>query len=319
VAEIEFDGQRYAALPGESVLDCLLRHSIDVSYSCKAGACQSCLMQASAGEIPASAQSGLKDTIRQQGYFLACSCMPAGDLSVKPVVVERRPAVISKLQRLSPSVMRVGLRSGEGFSYEPGQFITLFGPTPPRSYSLASLPTDPEAELHVRLIPGGAMSTWLFEKAREGDAIEVEGPKGSCFYVAGKPEQPMLLAGTGTGLAPLYGIARDALHKGHTGSVKLFHGAVNREGLYLREELEALAGVYKNFEYVPVVLQGQAPVNGEAGSIDACIPRRIPNLEGWRAYVCGDPQIVNTLKKKIFLAGVAMREIYSDAFVPAVA
>ena len=40
-------------------------------------------------------------------------------------------------------------------------------------------------------------------------------------------------------------------------------------------------------------------------------------LTGWRGFVCGDPGIVQTLKKKLFLAGMASRDIYADAFLPA--
>ena len=58
------------------------------------------------------------------------------------------------------------------------------------------------------------MSGWLGTEARPGEAVRLQGPVGECFYVPGQPEQPLLLAGTGTGLAPLYGIVRDALAAG---------------------------------------------------------------------------------------------------------
>ena len=52
------------------------------------------------------------------------------------------------------------------------------------------------------------------------------------------------------------------------------------------------------------------------GSIDKVLLERLPQLSGWRAFVCGDPEIVKLLRKKIFLAGAASRDIYADAFVP---
>ena len=93
------------------------------------------------------------------------------------------------------------------------------------------------------------------------------------------------------------------------------HGAVTAGGLYLRDELRALAARYPNFEYSPVVLQ---PGDGlETGAIDSVIVRHHPKLAGWRGFVCGAPDIVRTLKKKLFLAGMASREIFADAFVEA--
>jgi len=52
MSEVLFEAQRYPLAPGESVLDCLLAAGHDLPHSCKAGACQSCLMQAE-GPVPA--------------------------------------------------------------------------------------------------------------------------------------------------------------------------------------------------------------------------------------------------------------------------
>ena len=45
---------------GQNVLTVLLKHDIAVPHSCEAGACQSCLLQATDGEIPSTATSGVK-------------------------------------------------------------------------------------------------------------------------------------------------------------------------------------------------------------------------------------------------------------------
>jgi hypothetical protein len=53
------------------------------------------------------------------------------------------------------------------------------------------------------------------------------------------------------------------------------------------------------------------------GSIDQVVLKRFPKLSGWRGFVCGDPSLVQMLKKKLFLSGMASRDIYADAFLPA--
>ena len=320
MATIQFAGRALPVEPGESVLDCLLRNGESVSYSCKSGVCQSCLVKGT-GAIPERAQSGLKDTLRAQGYFLACSCHPAEDLVVSiPGNDQRVPALITGLDKLSETVLRVRLRPPAGLDYRAGQYVSLFRQDGlARSYSLASLPVDGDLELHVRKIPGGAMSQWLHEQATVGTTVWLQGPSGTCFYTNGKPEQPLLLAGTGTGLAPLFGIVRDALACGHRGPIWLFHGAVQAAGLYLSQELRRLGERFSNFRYVPSVLEGAAPEGGRSGTLEACVLSAFPNLEGWRGYVCGDPAFVNSLRKKIFLAGIASKEIYADAFVPSAA
>ncbi|PTL83139.1 2Fe-2S iron-sulfur cluster-binding protein [Vitiosangium sp. GDMCC 1.1324] len=318
MARVNHEGQWYGLEEGESVLDGLLRQGVQVPHSCRAGACQSCLMRAGRGEVPAKAQAGLKETLKAQGYFLACVCHPESELEVAGAGADLRvPARITALERLSDSVLRMRLRPEGGFEYRPGQYVSLLRADGlARSYSIASQPHEESLELHVRRIAGGRMSGWLFEEARPGDALDLQGPAGECFYVPGRPEQPLLLAGTGTGLAPLYGIVRDALAQGHTGPIWLFHGAVEASGLYLVEELRELQSRYSQLHYRPCVLRGQERVGISVGAVDALIKEACPRLTGWRAWLCGNPDLVLSLRKKLFLAGLSLKDIHADAFLP---
>lgn len=321
MATIEYAGGRYATRDDESVLDCLLRHGVDVPYSCKKGNCHSCLLRSLDGAVPAVAQEGLQDTLRAQRYFLACCCRPAGPLTVAAAGSEARtPAQIGSLGRLSDTVVRVRLTLVEPVAIRPGQFVSLVRPDGlARSYSVASLPEEPEVELHVRRVPNGRMSRWLYDEATPGTWVEIGPPAGTCFYVQENPRQPLLLAGTGTGLAPLYGIARDALAHRHTGPIHLFHGGVDRAGLYLQDELYTMSCEHPNFSYHPSVQRGPAPYGMRVGALTGTIAAALPSLAGWKAYVCGNPDIVSLLRKHVFLAGVASGAICYDSFLPAAA
>lgn len=309
---IDYAGVSCTLQDGETVLDGLLRHGVAVPHACKAGSCGSCLMRALPPYTPpARAQEGLKAAWKTRGYFLACVCRPDGDLAAAGVDADARvPATIAALERLTESVLRVRLATTAPFEYRAGQFITVLRDDGlARSYSIASLPTDTSLELHVRVLPGGSMSQWLATTASVGTSVQVQGPSGDCFYLAGREDQPMLLAGTGTGLAPLLGIARDALSQGHRGRVHLFHGAISRTGFYLQQQLADLASAHDNFHYTLTTLESDGPIDG-------AVFARHPSMTAWRAFVCGDPSIVQSLKKKIFLAGAALQDIHADAFLP---
>lgn len=308
---LNWGGQQIELSPGETTLEALLRSGADVSNSCRAGACQSCLLKATHGCVPPNAQAGLKPALVEQGYFLSCLCKPEEDLVIEPPGAGIRvPAKLVEIRWLSPSVLHVGIELANPLAHRAGQYLTLFRPDGlSRSYSIASLPEEKLVNLHVRVIPNGQMSGWLAESAEPGLEVMTQGPAGDCFYTADALDQPLLLAGTGTGLAPLYGIARDALGQGHTGPIWLYHGALNSDGLYLVPELEELARRYPNFNYQPALLDQHGP-------LPQFLQANHPKLGGWRGFVCGDPQIVNMLRKRMFLAGMASRDIYSDAFVP---
>ena len=318
---VRFAGARYALDEGETVLDGLLRHGVALSHSCKAGVCGSCMLRATSGAVPPKAQTGLKDSWKSRGYFLPCSCVPEEDLELAaPGADFRFSAVITALKALSSDVLLACLSPETTVEFHAGQYVTVERADGlARSYSIASLPGAGTLELHVRRIPGGRMSGWFHDEARVGDRLTVLGPTGECFYVPGREKQPLLLAGTGTGLAPLYGIVRDALAAGHAGPIRLFHGALRHEGLYLMDELRELAGRHAQLEYTPAILRGEPAPGLSVGALDEVILDRVPDVTGWRGFVCGDPALVQQLKKTLFLAGMASREIYADAFIPAAA
>jgi NAD(P)H-flavin reductase/ferredoxin len=318
MTKVTLEGSTFELGPGETVLNGLLRNGVHVTSSCRVGACQTCLMRATQGAVPAASQYGLKDTMKARGYFLACVCRPEEDLELKGAGADIQvSASIVGLDKLSPTVVRVRLKTERAFDYRPGQYaVILRNDGLARSYSLASLPSEDALEMHVRKVPQGRMSSWLFDEAKVGDAVVLQGPSGECFYVAGQPEQPLLLAGTGTGLAPLYGVLRDALLQGHTGPIWLFHGAIEPSGLYLVSELRAIAEAHANVRYIPCVLRGEEAGEVRVGPLDQVLFKDLPKLKGFRSFVCGDPALVTALKKKIFLAGAPLREIYADAFLP---
>lgn len=303
------------------MLEVLERQGHAVPSSCRSGVCQSCLMRAREGTPPASAQAGIKDTLRAQGYFLACCCVPENDLAVAlpEEGAGRLETVIRGIRHLTETVIELRLACPEGFDYRAGQFATLINDGEvARSYSIASVPgVDGDLEFQIALIPDGAMSAWLANGAAPGTTLHVQGPNGHCFYAGSDREQPLLLAGTGTGLAPLYGIARDAIKQGHQGPIHLFHGSLREGGLYLHDTLRALETETDNFHYHPCVLNGPAADDVHVGPLDALLLESLGSLKGYRAYLCGAPEFVKLMQRKVFLGGVSLQEIFVDSFLPA--
>jgi NAD(P)H-flavin reductase len=315
---IRFGGGGYDLRSGESVLDALLRQGADLAYSCRKGSCLTCMLRCTGGHVPPEAQGGLRETLRAQGYFLPCQASPAGDLDLAaPADADLYGrARLTEIERLAPAIVRIRLESATPLYYHPGQFINLRrGDGLARSYSLASVPRlEGYLEIHVKRLAGGAMSTWLNDKARVGDSVDIQGANGSGFYLPGRPDQPMLLIGNGSGLAPLYGIARDALHDGHRGEIRLYHGSRTAGGLYLRDALRALATRYGNFSYTPCVSGPQADAGDRAGRAETVAFGELPQLSGWRVFLCGYPPMVDAARQAAYLAGAKLADIHADAF-----
>ena len=115
---------------GETVLDALLEHDLVIPNNCRIGVCQSCLMRAVAGDVPAKAQQGLRDTLKAQNYFLACQCVPSEPLEIMLPAPDsvRTPVSVVSTQRLSPDVLQLRLQPEGVFDYQAGQYAMLWNP-----------------------------------------------------------------------------------------------------------------------------------------------------------------------------------------------
>src|SRR5262245_33445840 len=252
---VVFEGDRISLAPGETVLQVIERHGGALPAYCRRGVCRACIVKARRGAVPAAAQRGLKESHRDQGLFLACQCQPTEELELERCGAGRAlPSRVERVEPLAGGVLRLFLSLPEGLAYQAGQFIQLERPADglSRAYSIASLPGN-LLELHVAQRPGGAMSSWLATAA--GEPVLLRGPFGECHYLAGELERPLCLAGSGTGLAPLLGVVRAALAAGHRAPIRLYHGSVRQGGLYLWDELAALAGARANLRVTGSVLE----------------------------------------------------------------
>jgi NAD(P)H-flavin reductase/ferredoxin len=319
--DLTIDNNRFSCRPGETVLDALLRENIDIPYGCKAGVCQSCVVQSLDAPPPKKAQGDLKDTLKSSGHFLACQCHPEQSMTLKlsKQAVHFAHGVVEVSEPLNRNTHLLIIKIDNAHRYRAGQFVNLQrndGLT--RSYSIANIPhASGTLEFHIRRLPGGRFSAWVHDELKAGDSIPVSEPLGQCFYLPDRKEQGLLLIGTGTGLAPLTGILADALAHDHSGPIRLFHGSRDHEDLYRIEEMRQLAERHPNFSYTPCVSSGEAPAGFIRGRANEAALAEHPDLSQWRVFLCGHPDMVRSTQKQAYLKGAKLTDIYCDAFVAA--
>jgi len=146
MADVLCDGRAITVARGQRLLDALTAADVSVPSSCRAGACQTCLVKATRGTPPAAAQIGLKEGLRLQGYFLACLAEPTEDLEITvDAGALSVPARIDRVDRLGADVVRVRVLPEGPFPHRGGQWTTLLRADGlARPYSIASVPESPE-------------------------------------------------------------------------------------------------------------------------------------------------------------------------------
>ncbi|MFQ5507725.1 MAG: 2Fe-2S iron-sulfur cluster-binding protein [Leptospirillia bacterium] len=320
MADIEFRGGRYPVEPGETVLDCLTRHGALIPSKCKGGACKKCMVRATSGRIPEAAQKGLRDTMTAQDYFLSCLCEPTSDLSIAPIDVADHRVTLTVTERAEPTprLVRFRFSPSERFDYRPGQCVNLIRPSDERvrSYCLATMPEEDLLEIHIRRTPEGNMGPWLCKSLKAGDKITAYGPVGDCFYLPTDLTRPLLLVALESGLGAIYGVLKDALFHDHSGPIHLIHAGERAEDIYLSDEMSGLAARHDNFTYTPSCTHGEPPPGGRTGKVENVVTEVVGNLDGYRAYLAGDPAGIKTLRRTIFLNGADMTAIYAVSFNP---
>lgn len=319
MALITYQDVLYESKTDESVLDALLRHNVDINHICKVGACHACVMIVDEGAPPVEATSGLKENQIEQGCVLSCQCIPSEALVVRNTddFGSFISAKVIKKDFLADDICRLQLEAD--LDYRAGQFVNIKGPNNQiRSYSLASLASEDDfLELHIKRVNDGIVSNWLIDDIALNNTIEIQGPVGDCFYPSNNTDTDILMISTGTGLAPLVGILRDAIANGHKGQIKLYHGDREPDGLYLDDELKQLVSKHHNIHYIPCVSSVTADIDEGITRSRASDQAFADNtdLNKHLVYLCGSPNMVKDATRAARTAGADKQSIYADPFV----
>ncbi|MFP3865642.1 iron-sulfur-binding ferredoxin reductase [Pseudomonas capeferrum] len=297
-------GERRWTVPtGSNLLDALNEAGLNVPYSCRAGSCHACLVHCLDGQPVDALPEALALDKHAQGWRLACQCRVVDDLrvAVYDPQLEGVPATVCELDWFG-DVLRLRLRPERALRYQAGQHLVLWNSAVARPYSLASLPgEDALLEFHVDCQRPGAFCDQA-RALRVGDELRLgELRGGALHYDPDWQDRALWLLAAGTGLAPLWGILREALRQGHRGEIRVLHVAREHAGHYLTEPLLAMDGVR-----VEQVLAEQ---------LDEALAALRPSSRQTIALLCGSPGSVERFARRLFIAGVPRNQVFADVFV----
>lgn len=328
--QVEPIGAEIQCREDQTVLDACLRDGVWLPHACTHGTCGTCKAQVLEGELDFGDASpyALLESERDEGAALICVARPQGDLVIEGEVdveegVEVHPVrdhtgAVESLDEIAPDVRRLVISLDTPLSFNPGQYIQLDLPGgDSRPYSIASSNADPSrVELHIKRSENGAATDgWIFKDLAVGDAVSLSGPYGRFSY---RPlrDKPLLLLGSGTGMAPLVSMVRHIIETaeetGWDNEVVLYHGVSTQADLYDRTWLEELEASHEWFSYRPAVSREEC--NGRQGRVPDLLAEDFPRAGGNVAYICGNPAMVDDTMKALMKARLFPRDIYREDF-----
>jgi NAD(P)H-flavin reductase/hemoglobin-like flavoprotein len=205
---------------------------------------------------------------------------------------------------------------GPALTYQPGQSVAVeaveLRPREWRYYSPANAPRDDNTiDFHVRLIPGGPVSTVLSRGADVGERLRLGPPLGSLTLDA-ESERPVLMVAGGTGLAPMLALVEQLAAGGNRRRTSLFFGVSTEREIYAKPKLTELGGRHDWLTLVTAVSDDDH-YPGEHGLIgDVAV--RSGDWTGHDVYVCGPPAMVEATIKRLVEHGVPEIQIRYEEF-----
>jgi ferredoxin-NADP reductase/ferredoxin len=326
---------------GTTVLEAAEDAGIMLKSSCESGGCGACSAVLRGGRVEMGDHDpNVIEVPEDQGGILLCRSYPREDCRIElpydqsKIVVGppvRHDAEITALDRVADGVMRLmlTLRPGEDGSasadFESGQFVRIVVPgSPPgrevrRAYSPANVSNwDGQLEFYIRLLPGGAMSDYLSQRARVGDVLTVSSADGE-FGLAENGLRPRWFLAGGTGLSPLLSMLRKMAEWGEAQPARLFFGITRHGEVFAQDEIAALCETLPDFEAVTVVWSPDPEWAGPVGNPVDLAAAEIALLDEMPdVYLCGPPPMMDAAVAALTAAGVPADQIHLERFSTAI-
>lgn len=317
IIKIKPSNIEFGAIENATVLESAIRAGIILEHSCKNGSCGLCESKLIQGEV-----------INEQGdsfvagqTFLTCQCK----ISCTELIIEAEyyPELASLSRKIVPCkvasaeidneflILKFRLPPTAGFDYLPGQYINLSYQGITRSYSIANANSKDGIELHIRLVPDGAMSGLLFAGVKPETLMRMDGPIGT-FFVR-EDNRPIIFLAGGTGFAPVKAMVESLINSNSEREIAIYWGMNKSQDFYsmMPQEWE---GKYKNITFIPVVSGSELEWNGRTGFVHQAVLQDLDNLSDYCVYACGSPQMIAAAKKDFANIGLPDKQFFSDAF-----
>jgi ring-1,2-phenylacetyl-CoA epoxidase subunit PaaE len=211
------------------------------------------------------------------------------------------------------------------FDHVPGQHLIvraqIDGEDVRRSYSICSSRGERRPTVGIKRLNGGIFSTWVHERLRPGDTIEVTPPTGE-FVLEPDPTRRAhhVAIAAGSGITPVLSMIRSVLEAEPQSMFTLLYG--NRDGrtVMFVDELDALKGKYPDrFVLVHVLSRESHEIDLLTGRIDDDKLRRFlttlidpSTVDGW--YLCGPRGMVDAARSVLIEHGADEPSIHDELF-----
>lgn len=301
-----------------TLLRAALRAGIGFPYECHAGGCGTCKFELLDGTLDVlwEAAPALTDRDRRHRRHLACQTRARSDCTIKVrpapeyqarVAPVAFTATLDSIVDITHDLREFRFRSDAPAAFIAGQYALVHFPALgcTRSFSMSNTPNaHGEWQFQIRRTPNGRATSYLFDRLRMGDRVDIDAPYGLAYLRTDVPRDLVCVAG-GSGLAPMISIARATTQQDMLATRRLhfFYGARTSRDVCGEDHLRALPGYGERIRYYPAVSEPAAQEwTGEAGYIHEVVERTLGSrINEFEFYFAGPPPMALAMQEMLVL------------------
>ena len=233
---------------------------------------------------------------------------------------------LARIHKESDGVTSFNLAPADGQPlplFQAGQFVVLrllVEPGKPpvlRSYSLSDLPAADHLRISVKSESNGIGSSFLCNRAREGDLLDVSAPRGSFTLRPG--QNPVVLLSAGVGATPVMSMLHALAAEKSQQEIWWIYGARNRVDHPFAEEsrslLKQLSRGRAYIVYSKPAAGDQVGADFDApGHIDTALLEKISVPQGSDFYLCGPTSFLQSMRDGLRSWGVLDGNVHTEIF-----
>jgi ferredoxin-NADP reductase/MOSC domain-containing protein YiiM len=207
--------------------------------------------------------------------------------------------------------------------FQAGQFVVLRllvdpGKSPVlRSYSLSDLPAADHFRISVKNELNGIGSSFLSNRAREGDVLDVSAPRGSFTLL--RNQNPVVLLSAGVGATPVMSMLHSLAAEKSQREIWWIYGARNSVDHPFAEESRSLVKqLFRGRGYIvysrPAATDQVGADFDAPGHIDTALLEKIGVSQGSDFYLCGPSSFLQNMRDGLRNWGVLAGNVHTEIF-----
>jgi ferredoxin-NADP reductase len=198
-----------------------------------------------------------------------------------------------------------------GLLVDPGKPPVL------RSYSLSDLPAVDHLRVSVKSELHGVGSSFLCNRAREGDRLDVSAPRGS--FTLGPGQNPVVLLSAGVGATPVMSMLHSLAAERSQREIWWIYGARNSaEHPFAEESRSLLKHLSRGRGYIvysrPAAIDQVGADFDATGHIDTALLEKIGVSQGSDFYLCGPTSFLQNMRDGLRNWGVLAGNVHTEIF-----